>query len=205
MVLREFSVDISPALTGAGIVGVALGFGAQTLVRDLIGGFFLILENQIRVGDSVSVNGIGGLVEAIGLRTTLLRDEEGAVHVIPNGAITTLANRSKDFSYYVISLPVAYGENIEAVRSAPPGDCRGMQAGGPLQAVHPCAARDRRGGFVRRERRAAQDANQDGAAEAVGSRPRTPAPHHGSPWPNAASTCSQPSGRWRYRRRQPRQ
>ena len=115
MVLREFRVDISPALTGAGIVGVALGFGAQTLVRDLIGGFFLILENQIRVGDSVSVNGIGGLVEAIKLRTTLLRDEEGAIHVIPNGAIATLANRSKDFSYYVINLPVAYGENIEAV------------------------------------------------------------------------------------------
>jgi moderate conductance mechanosensitive channel len=115
MVLREFRVDISPALTGAGIVGVALGFGAQTLVRDLIGGFFLILENQIRVGDSVSVNGIGGLVEAIQLRTTLLRDEEGAIHVVPNGAIATLANRSKDFSYYVINLPVAYGENIEAV------------------------------------------------------------------------------------------
>jgi moderate conductance mechanosensitive channel len=115
MILREFRVDISPALTGAGIVGVAVGFGAQTLVRDLIGGFFLILENQIRVGDAVSINGIGGLVETIRLRTTLLRDEEGTVHVIPNGAITTLANRSKEFSYYVINLPVAYGENIDEV------------------------------------------------------------------------------------------
>jgi small conductance mechanosensitive channel len=115
MVLREFSVDISPALTGAGIVGVALGFGAQTLVRDLIGGFFLILENQIRVGDVAAINGIGGLVEAINLRTTLLRDEEGTVHVIPNGAITTLANRSKDFSYYVINLPLAADEDTDAV------------------------------------------------------------------------------------------
>jgi small conductance mechanosensitive channel len=113
MILREFHVDISPAVTGAGIVGVALGFGAQTLVRDLIGGFFLILENQVRVGDVVAMNGIGGLVEAINLRTTILRDEEGTVHVIPNGAVTTLANRSMNFSYYVVNLPLAYGEDTD--------------------------------------------------------------------------------------------
>jgi small conductance mechanosensitive channel len=111
MVLNEFKVNISPALTGAGIVGVALGFGAQTLVRDMIGGFFLILENQIRVGDVAAINGIGGLVEEINLRTTVLRDEEGTVHVIPNGGITTLANRSMNFSFYVVNLPLAYGEN----------------------------------------------------------------------------------------------
>lgn len=111
MILNEFDVNISPALTGAGIVGVALGFGAQTLVRDMIGGFFLILENQIRVGDVAAINGIGGLVEEINLRTTVLRDEEGTVHVIPNGGITTLANRSMNFSYYVVNLPIAYGEN----------------------------------------------------------------------------------------------
>ena len=93
-------------------------------MRDLIGGFFLILENQIRVGDSVSINGIGGLVEAINLRTTLLRDEEGTVHVFPNGAITTLANRSKDFSYYVINLPLAYGEDTDAVGRAVKRDRR---------------------------------------------------------------------------------
>ena len=115
MILREFRVDISPAVTGAGIVGVALGFGAQTLVRDLIGGFFLILENQIRVGDSAAINGIGGLVEEINLRTTILRDEEGTVHIIPNGAITTLANRSMNFSFYVVNLPLAYGEDVDAV------------------------------------------------------------------------------------------
>jgi len=115
MILREFRVDISPALTGAGIIGVALGFGAQTLVRDLIGGFFLILEDQVRVGDVASINNIGGVVEALNLRTTILRDEEGTVHVIPNGAITTLANKSKDFSYYVINLPLAYGEKVDEV------------------------------------------------------------------------------------------
>ena len=113
MVLREFGVDISPALTGAGIIGVALGFGAQSLVRDLIGGFFLILENQIRVGDVVAINGIGGLVEAINLRTTTLRDEEGTVHVVPNGSIATLANKSMHFSFYVVNLPLAYGEDTD--------------------------------------------------------------------------------------------
>ena len=115
MILNEFGVNTSAAVTGAGIVGVALGFGAQTLVRDLIGGFFLILENQVRVGDVVAINGIGGLVEAINLRTTILRDEEGTVHVIPNGAINTLANRSMHFSFYVVNLPLAYGEDTDKV------------------------------------------------------------------------------------------
>lgn len=128
MILREFGVDIAPALTGAGIIGVALGFGAQTLVRDLIGGFFLILENQVRVGDVVSINGIGGLVEAINLRTTILRDEEGTVHVVPNGAITTLANRSMDFSFYVVSLPLAYGEDTDRATAILQAVADGLQA-----------------------------------------------------------------------------
>ena len=115
MILNEFGVNTSAAVTGAGVVGVALGFGAQTLVRDLIGGFFLILENQVRVGDVVAINGIGGLVEAINLRTTILRDEEGTVHVIPNGAINTLANRSMHFSFYVVNLPLAYGVDTDTV------------------------------------------------------------------------------------------
>jgi small-conductance mechanosensitive channel len=113
MILHELNVDITPALTGAGIVGVALGFGSQSLVKDVIGGFFLILENQIRVGDVAAINGIAGSVEAINLRTTVLRDEEGTAHVIPNGAIATLANRSLNFSYYVVNLPLAYGEDTD--------------------------------------------------------------------------------------------
>jgi len=115
MILHEFQVDISPALTGAGIVGVALGFGAQSLVKDVIGGFFLILENQVRVGDVVAINGTGGLVEAINLRTTVLRDEEGTVHIFPNGNISTLSNRSMQFSFYVVNLPLAYDEDVDAV------------------------------------------------------------------------------------------
>jgi len=113
MILQEVGVNTSPAVTGAGIVGVALGFGAQTLVRDLIGGFFLILDNRVRVGDVVAINNIGGLVEEINLRTTVLRDEEGTVHVVPNGAINTLANKSMHFSYYVVNLPLAYGEDTD--------------------------------------------------------------------------------------------
>jgi small conductance mechanosensitive channel len=115
MILSEFRIDISPAITGAGIVGVALGFGAQTLVKDIIGGFFLILENQVRVGDVALINGTSGLVEAINLRTIVLRDEKGTVYVIPNGSIAALANLTKDFSYYVINLPVAYGEDPEMI------------------------------------------------------------------------------------------
>ena len=115
MVLRALSIDIAPVLTGAGIVGLAVGFGAQTLVRDIISGFFLILEDQVRVGDVVAINGTGGLVEELNLRTIVLRDIEGAVHVFPNGSITTLTNRSKDFSYYVIDLPLSYSEDPDRV------------------------------------------------------------------------------------------
>jgi moderate conductance mechanosensitive channel len=115
MVLRELGLDIVPMLTGAGIVGVALGFGAQWLVRDVIAGFFLILENQVRVGDVAIINGTGGVVEAINLRTIVLRDAEGIVHVFQNGAINTLSNRTKDYSYYVIDLNVLYERDVDRV------------------------------------------------------------------------------------------
>ena len=115
MILQQFKIDIAPVLTGAGIAGVAVGFGAQTLVRDVISGFFLLLENQVRVGDVAAINGTGGLVEQLNLRTIVLRDAEGTVHVFPNGAISTLANKSKDYSYYVIDLGVSYREDADRV------------------------------------------------------------------------------------------
>jgi moderate conductance mechanosensitive channel len=122
MILRELQIDITPVLTGAGIVGLAVGFGAQTLVRDVISGFFLIVEDQVRVGDVAVVNGQGGLVEQVNLRTIVLRDEQGAVHVFPNGEVKTLANMSKDFSYYIVTVPVAFDDDpdqvVEAMRSA---------------------------------------------------------------------------------------
>jgi moderate conductance mechanosensitive channel len=116
--LRQLGVDITPALTGAGIAGLAVGFGAQTLVRDVISGFFLILEDQVRVGDVAVVNGTGGLVESVNLRTIMLRDEEGTVHVFPNGEVKTLANKSKDFAYYVITVGVLYDEDPDRVAEA---------------------------------------------------------------------------------------
>jgi small-conductance mechanosensitive channel len=115
IVLREVSVDITPILTGAGIIGLAVGFGAQHLVRDVIAGFFLILENQVRVGDVAIINGKGGLVEAIRLRTVVLRGLDGTVHVIPNGAIQELSNMTKDFSFALLDVGVAYKEDTDRV------------------------------------------------------------------------------------------
>ena len=115
MMLRELRVDITPILTSAGILGLAVGFGAQTLVKDLIGGFFLTFENQVRVGDVATINGTGGLVEAINLRTIVLRDVNGAVHVFPNGSIERLSNLTKDFSYYVVDVGVAYNDDPDEV------------------------------------------------------------------------------------------
>jgi small conductance mechanosensitive channel len=115
MVLRELDVDITPVLTGAGIIGVALGFGAQTLVKDIISGLFLIAEDQVRLGDTTQINGIEGTVEVINLRTIVLRDVEGVVHHISNGEIRTLANKSKDFSYYVIDVGVSYDDDTDRV------------------------------------------------------------------------------------------
>jgi small conductance mechanosensitive channel len=115
MVLNQLDIDIMPILTGAGIVGLAVGFGAQTLVKDLIAGFFLTFENQVRVGDVAEINGTGGLVEAINLRTIVLRDLEGTVHVFPNGSVERLANRTKDFSFFVLNVGVAYKEDVDTV------------------------------------------------------------------------------------------
>ncbi len=115
MILRELRVDITPILTGAGIIGLAVGFGAQSLVKDIISGFFLILEDQVRVGDVANIDGTGGLVERITLRTIILRDESGTVHVIPNGSIQRLSNLTKDFSFYVTSISVGYREDTDHV------------------------------------------------------------------------------------------
>jgi len=115
MVLQEIGINIMPVLTGAGIAGLAVGFGAQTLVRDVISGFFIILEDQVRVGDVANIDGTGGAVEAIRMRTIVLRDLSGTVHVIPNGGIGKISNLTKDFSYYVLDMGVAYKEDTDRV------------------------------------------------------------------------------------------
>ena len=118
MILDQLNINITPILTGAGIVGIALGFGAQTLVKDVIAGFFLIFENQIRVGDAAEIENIHGIVESIHLRTVVVRDLQGAVHVIPCGSIAKLANLTKDFAYAVVDAVVSHRNNPDAVLKA---------------------------------------------------------------------------------------
>lgn len=115
VILPLFGVPIGPIITAAGVLGLAVSFGAQALVRDLIAGTFILVENQIRVGDVALINGQGGLVEAINLRTVVLRDMQGTVHVFPNGTIDKLSNMTKDWSAFVIDMGVAYKEDPDKV------------------------------------------------------------------------------------------
>ncbi len=115
MILRELSIDVVPLLTGAGIAGLAIGFGAQNFVRDVISGFFIISEDQVRVGDLARINNVTGTVELIKLRTIVVRDDQGAVQVFQNGGITSLANLSKQFAYAVVDVRVPYTERIDRV------------------------------------------------------------------------------------------
>jgi len=115
MILRELGIEIGPIMAAAGVVGLAVGFGAQSLVKDIIGGFFILLEDQFRVGDVIQIADKGGLVERLNLKTTILRDVSGNVHYIPNGQINAVTNMTKDFSRYVFEIGVAYRESVEEV------------------------------------------------------------------------------------------
>jgi small conductance mechanosensitive channel len=115
LVLGELGVSVAPILGAAGVVGLAVGFGAQSLVRDYFNGFFILLENQIRQGDVVRLLDHSGLVEEVTLRHVRLRDYDGHVHFVPNGQITTVVNLSRDHAYAVIDIGVAYRENVDTV------------------------------------------------------------------------------------------
>ena len=115
VILDQMGVNTTPILAGAGIVGLAVGFGSQTLVKDLINGLFILFEESIGVGDVVVIGGKGGIVEAVGLRTIKMRDLAGNVHVIPNSSIETLMNMTKDYSRYVFDVGVAYREDADEV------------------------------------------------------------------------------------------
>lgn len=115
VILGEFGISVAPILGAAGVVGIALGFGAQSLVKDYFAGFFLLLENQIRIGDIVEAGGKTGVVEELTLRYLRLRDYEGNVHFIPNGTVSVVTNRSLGFAYAVIDAGVAYGADLERV------------------------------------------------------------------------------------------
>lgn len=114
-ICAEAGINIGPALASLGIIGIAVGFGAQSLIKDLINGFFILLENQYGVGDVVKIVDIAGQVEEINLRRTILRDMDGTVHIIPNGTINIVSNFTKEYSRVNMNITVAYKEDIDAV------------------------------------------------------------------------------------------
>ena len=115
MILGELGIQVGPLLATAGIGALAIGFGAQSLVKDVINGFFIILENHYRIGDVIEVTGVSGLVESVSLRKTVLRDLEGRVHIIPNGEIKIVSNLSKEWSRSVLDIGISYREDVDRV------------------------------------------------------------------------------------------
>ena len=113
MIIRGFGIDVGPLLATAGVAGLAISFGAQSLVKDVISGAFILLEGQFGIGDVVRIGTTAGNVEKITLRTTVLRDVEGVVHIIPNGAIDKVSNLTKTWSRAVLDIGIAYGEDVD--------------------------------------------------------------------------------------------
>lgn len=117
ILLLQINIEVAPLIASLGVLGLAFGFGAQELVRDFVTGFFILLENHIRVGDVAVINGTGGLVENIGLRTTVLRDLSGVVHIFQNGKINSLSNMTKEWSAMVFDIGIAYKEDTDVAVS----------------------------------------------------------------------------------------
>ena len=115
MILGELGIQLGPLLATAGVGALAIGFGAQSLVKDVISGFFIILENQYRIGDAIEAAGVSGLVESVSLRRTVLRDLEGKVHTIPNGEIKIVSNLSKEWARSVLDVGISYREDVDQI------------------------------------------------------------------------------------------
>ena len=114
-IIGQLGIEIAPLIATAGIAGIAIGFAGQSLIKDIINGFFLLLWDQIRVGDFVQISDNRGLVEMINLKMTVLRDRDGSVHYIPNGSIDVVTNMTKDYSRYMFDIGVAYREDVDEV------------------------------------------------------------------------------------------
>jgi len=116
-VLAEVGINVAPLLAGAGVVGLAVGFGSQTLVRDVITGIFLLFEDAVAVGDTVTVGGLTGTVEQLSIRSIRLRAVDGSIHIVPFSSVTTVTNQTRDFGYAVVDLALDYAEDTDqAVR-----------------------------------------------------------------------------------------
>jgi small-conductance mechanosensitive channel len=133
--LHQLNLNITPILASAGVVGIAVGFGAQSLIKDLFAGLLILIEDQYRVGDSVKVGEISGTVENLTMRATFIRGLEGALTVIPNGAITTVSNLSRDWSRAVIDVEVDYHENLDRVMTLMLDTARAMRAENPQEVI----------------------------------------------------------------------
>ena len=118
LTLAELGISVAPILGAAGVVGIAVGFGAQSLVKDYFTGFFILLENQIRQGDVVEIAGKSGIVEELTLRFVRLRDYDGNVHYIPNGLITSVTNKSRGYAHAVIDVNIGYQANVDEALAA---------------------------------------------------------------------------------------
>lgn len=127
LVLEEVGISLSPLLATAGVAGVAIGFGAQWIVKDLLGGFFLLLEDQIRQGEVVEIAGKSGVVEEVTLRYVRLRDFEGNVVFVPSGQITVVENRTRDYAFAVVEVGVAYGADLDRAIEVVLGALRGLR------------------------------------------------------------------------------
>ncbi len=127
MILREFNVNITPLLTGAGVAGLAIAFGAQSVIKDFLYGFFLLAEDQIRVGDVVKLGEHSGVVERITIRTTRLRSLDGNVHIIPNGEIKAVINMTHGWSRALVDVDVAYKEDLDRVMAIIEAVAAGLQ------------------------------------------------------------------------------
>jgi small conductance mechanosensitive channel len=125
-ILPEFGVNIATLIAGLGVGGLAIAFAAQNLVRDFITGFFILLEDQYRVGDVVTISGISGVVEELGLRRTILRDLDGIVHSVPNGKVEISSNMTRKFSRVNMDISVGYGENLDRVMEVINAVCNEM-------------------------------------------------------------------------------
>jgi small-conductance mechanosensitive channel len=115
MAFREIGLDITPLIAGAGVAGLAIGFGAQGLIKDVLAGFFILLEDQFHVGDVIQAAGVSGQVEQMTLRLTIVRDLQGTVHFIPNGEIKVASNLTKEWSRAVLEIGVGYEEDVDRV------------------------------------------------------------------------------------------
>ncbi len=203
MMLSEVGVDIAPIIASAGIIGIALGFGAQSLVKDFLSGVFMILEDQFGVGDIIDIGEATGTVEAVSLRVTRLRDINGTVWYVPNGEIMRVGNQSQNWSRTVLDVGVAYSEDLARVQpGAGGGRPRHVGGRGPQGPGHRGAVGLGRAGARRRRRHDARRA-QDHPRRPVGRRARDASSASRPASTSRASRSPSPSGSCGTARRRP--